>query len=78
MDTNYYIDYYDLERKHWWFTARLDILESILKKRILVQDRNKEYINILNIGVATGATTHMLSNYRNVTPQEYHQSRINI
>jgi ubiquinone/menaquinone biosynthesis C-methylase UbiE len=71
MDTNYYIDYYDLERKHWWFTARLDILESILKKRILVQDRNKEYINILNIGVATGATTQMLSKYGNVTSLEY-------
>jgi ubiquinone/menaquinone biosynthesis C-methylase UbiE len=71
VDTNYYIDYYELERKHWWFTARLDILESILTKRILSTDKNKDHINILNIGVATGATTQMLSKYGNVTSLEY-------
>lgn len=71
MDTKYYIDYFDLEREHWWFTARLDILESILNKKILKKDKHKAPINILNVGVATGATTEMLSKYGNVTSLEY-------
>jgi ubiquinone/menaquinone biosynthesis C-methylase UbiE len=71
MDTKYYIDYYDLEREHWWFTARLNILESILTKKILTQYKLKGPINILNIGVATGATTEMLSKYGKVTSLEY-------
>tara|TARA_B110000971_G_scaffold75653_1_gene77714 strand:+ start:19415 stop:20185 length:771 start_codon:yes stop_codon:yes gene_type:complete len=71
MDTKYYIDYYDLERKHWWFTARLDILESILTNKILKKDKRKGPLNILNVGVATGATTEMLSKYGTVTSLEY-------
>ena len=70
MDSNYYIEYYDLERKHWWFTARLNILESVLKDKIL---NNHIGINlkILNVGVATGATSQMLSKYGSVTSLEY-------
>ena len=71
MDTEYYIDYYDLERSHWWFTARIDILESILSKRILVNTEPNTSIKILNVGVATGATTEMLSKYGEVTSLEF-------
>ena len=71
MDTDYYIDYYDLERTHWWFTARIDILESTLKKRIIYKENKSSTLKILNVGVATGATTEMLSKFGEVTSLEY-------
>ena len=32
MDSNYYREYYDLERQHWWFKAREEIIEAQIKK----------------------------------------------
>ena len=69
MDPKFYKEYYKLERSHWWFTARLEILESVFKKHIL-KARSGE-LNILNVGVATGATSEMLSKYGKVTSVEY-------
>ena len=69
MDPQFYREYYTLERSHWWFTARLEILESVLKKWIL--NSESKSINILNVGVATGATSEMLSKYGNVVSVEY-------
>lgn len=66
MDKVYYEEYYDLERKHWWFRARKEILDSLLKKNI---SGNKN--NILNIGAATGETTSWLSIYGAVTSVEF-------
>ncbi len=69
MDKKYYEEYYHLERNHWFFTARLNILESQIKKHI---SRNPgKVLNILNIGVATGATSQMLDKYGTVTSLEY-------
>jgi SAM-dependent methyltransferase len=67
MDKDYYKEYYHLERSHWWFTARLDILEARIQRLL---GRKKE-ARILNAGVATGATTEMLSKYGIVTSLEY-------
>lgn len=67
MDKQYYKDYYKLEREHWWFTARNEILKSLIKRNI---DINKK-LNILNIGTATGAGTKMLEEFGNVTSIEY-------
>jgi len=69
MQKQYYKEYYHLERNHWWFRARLEIIESLLQKKIL--DSGKEKIKILNAGVATGATTTMLEKYGEVTSLEY-------
>ncbi len=66
MDSNYFREYYELERKHWWFTARSFILETQVKK---IASGNK--LNILNVGVATGSTSEMLSRYGKVTSVEY-------
>ena len=72
MDKKYYEEYYHLERNHWFFTARLNILESQIKKHI---SRNPgKVLNILNIGVATGATSQMLDKYGTVTSLEYDKS----
>ncbi len=69
MNELYYKEYYQLERSHWWFKARLEILESLLKKKILRSNNQK--LKILNAGVATGATTTMLEKYGTVTSLEY-------
>ena len=67
MDKNYYKQYYYLEREHWWFTARL----SILEKKVSQLLQHKPDANILNIGIATGATSIMLQQYGTVTSLEY-------
>ncbi len=69
MDKQYYKEYYHLERKHWWFRARLEILEDLLTKQALhgLPARPR----ILNAGVATGATTTMLEKHGTVTSLEY-------
>lgn len=66
MDNTYFKEYYKLERTHWWFTARKEILESQIKN---ICDEKK--IKILNVGVATGSTSEMLSRYGDVTSVEY-------
>ncbi len=68
MEKHYYKEYYHLERNHWWFKARLEILEAILRKQILNLQHTSD---ILNAGVATGATTTMLEKHANVTSLEY-------
>jgi SAM-dependent methyltransferase len=65
MNKQYYQDYYHFERNHWWFRARLYILEKIFPATHLVKS------HILNAGVATGATSEMLSKFGDVTSLEY-------
>ena len=69
MDPKFYREYYTLERSHWWFTARLEILEAVLIKWVLNNPADR--LSILNVGVATGATSEMLSKYGEVTSVEY-------
>ncbi|MFM1745191.1 MAG: hypothetical protein RLZZ630_1128 [Bacteroidota bacterium] len=66
MDSNYYKEYFELERQHWWFVARAAILRSQIA-RLNPATRLK----ILNVGAATGATTEMLSAFGEVTSVEY-------
>ena len=67
MNRDYYKKYYSYEREHWWFKVRSNIIED--KVRTLTNGLNN--LNILNIGVATGKTTEMLSQYGNVLSVEY-------
>lgn len=69
MEQQYYREYYYLERNHWWFRARQEILEAMLVKKIV--GSQKQHLRILNAGVATGATTTMLEKYGDVTSLEY-------
>lgn len=66
MDKIYYEEYFDLERKHWWFRARKEIIDSVLKAHV-PGSSNK----VLNIGAATGETTRWLSAYGPVTSVEF-------
>ncbi len=67
MDKNYYKDYYSLERKHWWFRAREEIIVNTLQREI----KPGTQLNILNVGCATGRSTEYLSAFGNVTSVEY-------
>ena len=67
MDKQYYKDYYTLEKKHWWFTARKEILEDLIRRKI----NPTSPLKILNIGTATGAGTLMLQEFGEVTSIEY-------
>lgn len=69
MDPKFYKEYYALERSHWWFTARLKILEAQVIP--LAKERPNRPLRILNAGVATGATSEMLQHYGEVISLEY-------
>jgi SAM-dependent methyltransferase len=71
MDKSFFQEYYTLERSHWWFKARLKILENLVVKIILPKTKPQAGLRILNVGVATGATTQMLQKYGEVTSVEY-------
>jgi SAM-dependent methyltransferase len=66
MDKNYYHQYYHYERNHWWFIVRGKIIMDQIKGLT-----NKKTLRILNIGVATGRTTELLSQFGVVTSVEY-------
>lgn len=68
MDKNYYTLYHQMEQQHWWFKARAAILESQVSA---IAEKYNKPITILNIGVATGATTKMLEKFGNVISVEY-------
>lgn len=67
MDKNYYVEYFDLERNNWWFKARLNIIASQIKKHF----NGRTDLQILNVGVATGATSQMLEQFGTVKSVEY-------
>jgi 2-polyprenyl-3-methyl-5-hydroxy-6-metoxy-1,4-benzoquinol methylase len=67
MNKEYFKKYYDFERHHWWFKVR----NNIIKDRIKTLVKPDGNIKILNIGVATGRTTEILSKYGKVTSIEY-------
>lgn len=69
MDREYFEEYYHLERNHWWFKVRALILNQHIGKYF----SKNQNIKILNIGVATGATTDFLSKYGKVISVEYDQ-----
>lgn len=68
MQKDYYQQYYKLEREHWWFQVRGEIiLEHI-------ESISKDFsgrLKILNIGVATGHTSTLLSKIGEVKSVEY-------
>lgn len=74
MDRNYYTEYFELERKHWWFRARLEIIKS----QIAIVASDKTDLHILNIGAATGATSVMLEQFGKVKSVEYDQPCVDL
>lgn len=71
MNHEYYKEYYDLERRHWWFVAREEIICNYIRKLISKKDLNSENLRILNIGCSTGRSSEYLSKFGNVISIEY-------
>jgi ubiquinone/menaquinone biosynthesis C-methylase UbiE len=71
MNKEYYKEYYDLERNHWWFKVREKIIKEQLIRAI---DPSQERIKILNIGAATGRSSQMLLEIGEVTSIEYDEA----
>lgn len=70
MDKKYFKEYFHQERNHWWFQARLDILNEVIGNH-LREPVAAETPKILNAGIATGATSIMLEKHGEVTSLEY-------
>src|SRR5882724_12460594 len=66
MDKQYYREYFSLEREHWWFRARSEILMGHLRQKV-----NGSNPRILNVGAATGRSSELLSQIGKVTSIEY-------
>jgi len=67
MDKQYYREYFTLEREHWWFRARSEILMSHLRDLV----KEKPALRILNVGAATGRSSELLGEMGKVTSIEY-------
>jgi len=72
MDKQYYKEYYEIERNHWWFKARSEILYSFIRHHIA----RERPLRILNVGVATGASSVMLKAFGEVSSLEFEQDCI--
>lgn len=70
MQHDYYKEYYELERKHWWFVAREKILSNYIQKLIDGKQLPTD-VKILNIGCGPGRSSEYLSRFGNVTSIEY-------
>ena len=71
MQHDYYKEYYDLERNHWWFVAREKIIVNYIKRIIKKNILNQNDLKILNIGCGPGRSSQYLSNFGEVTSIEY-------
>ncbi|RZJ33254.1 MAG: class I SAM-dependent methyltransferase [Flavobacterium sp.] len=70
MDHQYYKEYYELERSHWWFQAREKIIVGCIEKLIHKKQLGKD-LKILNVGCGTGRSSEYLSAFGKVTSIEY-------
>lgn len=71
MQQDYYKEYYDLERNHWWFVAREKIISNYVKKLIRDKHLPEKEIKILNVGCGPGRSSQYLSKFSKVTSIEY-------
>ena len=71
MQHDYYKEYYDVERQHWWFVAREKIISNYLKKLISTKILKHQDLKILNVGCGPGRSSQYLSSFGEVTSIEY-------
>ncbi len=65
MDPKAYLDMADTEARHWWFTGRRAVLQSLIAKLPLPRDAK-----ILEIGCGTGGNLALLSLFGKVSAME--------
>jgi SAM-dependent methyltransferase len=71
MQHDYYKEYYDLERQHWWFVAREKIISNYIQKLIDEKQLEKNNLKILNVGCGPGRSSQYLSEFGSVVSIEY-------
>jgi SAM-dependent methyltransferase len=71
MQQDYYKEYYNLERNHWWFVAREKIISNYVKKLIKDKHLTEKEFKILNVGCGPGRSSQYLSKFGQVTSIEY-------
>lgn len=71
MQSDYYKEYYNYEREHWWFVAREKIIISAIKSHILNRMIASQPLKILNIGCSTGRSSEYLAQFGQVISLEY-------
>lgn len=71
MQQDYYKEYYDLERKHWWFLAREKIISNYIQKLIDEKTIKNQDLKILNVGCGPGRSSEYLSSFGTVVSIEY-------
>jgi len=71
MQHDYYKEYYDLERQHWWFVAREKIISNYIRKIIVDNKLNNPDLKILNVGCGPGRSSQYLSEFGKVVSVEY-------
>ena len=71
MQHDYYKEYYELERNHWWFVAREEILSNYIQQLINQEKRPSVDLKILNVGCGPGRSSQYLSKFGKVTSIEY-------
>ena len=70
MNQAYYKEYYHIEREHWWFVVRNQIIMTHLRGTL----SNQRPLKILNVGIATGHTSELLAEFGAVKSVEYDQA----
>lgn len=66
VEKEYYRAYFELERSHWWFTAREKIIHRQLELLFVSGRHSKGAVRILNVGCGTGRSTEYLSTFGEV------------
>lgn len=69
MNAAYYKEYYHIEREHWWFLVRNQIIMNHLRRQL----PTNRPLKILNVGIATGRTSELLTEFGSVKSVEYDQ-----
>ncbi|MEM6399658.1 MAG: class I SAM-dependent methyltransferase [Cyanobacteria bacterium P01_D01_bin.116] len=65
MEKEFYLQYASVEDKHWWFVARRQIIQQVIRKLDLPKNAQ-----ILEAGCGTGGNLQMLSRYGQVSAME--------
>ena len=67
MDRNFLDAYYKMERDHWWFRVR----EEIILDHFMSHIYKDKPLQILNVGAATGRSSEMLEPFGQIQSIEY-------
>lgn len=71
MKHEFYREYYNQERSHWWFKAREAILCGYIRKMQSASQLPPSPLKILNVGCGPGRSSQYLSKFGEVISVEY-------